>query len=219
MPTEKTLLTSVTSDHKKGRRYVEICRAQYDGAALSEDRAQVLNQNPGFARNLRWLIDRCSMPLVAPEGGRIHIVRVPVDPGREWNAAIDAIGPHTGKNGDVRKVGDQYPPDAGKTVEREIVLVNFGVTISDAQHALDWADTFGLSPEKPRGVFSVCEHTPTLHRELGVNEMAVISAVSCSFVGVRRVPGAWWLDAGRSAGLLWFGGKFNAHCWFAFSRE
>lgn len=52
MPTRKTLLTSVTSDSRKGRRYVEICRAQYDKAELDGESAQILNEHPGFAAYL-----------------------------------------------------------------------------------------------------------------------------------------------------------------------
>lgn len=52
MPTPKALLTSVNSDSKKGRRYVEICRAQYDKAGLDEESAQELNESSGFAAYL-----------------------------------------------------------------------------------------------------------------------------------------------------------------------
>ena len=50
MPTPKiALLTSVTADSKKGRRFVEICRAQYNKAELDGEGAQNLNEHPGWA--------------------------------------------------------------------------------------------------------------------------------------------------------------------------
>ena len=50
MPTpKKALLTSVTADSKKGRRFVEICRAQYNKAELNDEEAQNLNEHPGWA--------------------------------------------------------------------------------------------------------------------------------------------------------------------------
>jgi len=52
MPTPKVLLTSVTSDSRKGRRFVGICRAKYDKAGLNEGEAQTLNEHPGFATYL-----------------------------------------------------------------------------------------------------------------------------------------------------------------------
>ena len=219
MPTPKALLTSVTSDHRKGRRFVELCRAQYDGAKLDEERAQFLNENKGFPAALRELIQRYSMPVAAPEGGRIHIVRVPVNPAREWQEAIDAAGPNTGKDWGVRKVADHYPPQAGPVEEREVILVNFGKTIPNGQYALDWAKPFGINASDPRKVFAVGEHKPKLHRELGVDAMAVISLVPCTFVGRQHVPRSWWFRSERRTNLYWFLDSFHDYYWFAFSRE
>jgi hypothetical protein len=159
------------------------------------------------------------MPVKAPEGGRILVVRVPVNPGREWQEAINAAGPNTGSDWAVRKVGDQYPPQSGEPKEREIILVNFGKTIPDTQYALDWAKPYGLSPEPPRGVFAIGEHKPQLHRELKRSVVVVVSPVPCSFGDLRLVPGVWWNDAERSAFLYWFDNEWSDYYWFAFSRE
>lgn len=222
MPTSTTLLTSVatvTADHKKGRRAVQLFRGAYDGAGLTPDRAQFLNENRAFPAALRDLIARCSMPVVAPKGGRIHIVRVPVDPGRDWQEAINAAGPDTGGDWAIRKVGDQYPPETGEPREREIILVNFGQTIESLQPALDWAEPYGLSGEKPRGVFAIGEHKPNLRRELGQEVLVVVSPVQCSFEGGRPAPCAWSGASGRGAGLRWSDDRFGGLCWFAFPRE
>src|SRR3989344_4561221 len=57
--------------------------------------------------------------LVAPDGGRIHVLRVPVNPTREWQEAINAAGPNTPSNYDVRKVADKYPPQDGGVEEKK----------------------------------------------------------------------------------------------------
>ena len=220
MPMGNPLLTSiVNSDSKKGRRYVEICRAQYDAAGLDEKRAQVLNENKVFAAALRALIEQYSMPVAAPDGGRLCVVRVPVDPARDWREAVKAVGPDTGSSWDIWKVGEHYPPQEGKIEEKEIILVNFGKTIPDTEYAINWATPLGLKAVDPRPVFAIAEHKPTLHNELGVDGLAIVSPVPCSFEGARRVPYVWLRGAERVARLGWFGKEWFDSYWFAFSRE
>ena len=157
--------------------------------------------------------------ITAPEGGRIHILRVPVNPAREWQEGINAAGPNTPENFDVCKVGGLYLPQKGKVEEREIILVNFGKTIPNGQYALDWAKQYKLCPDGPRGCFAIGEHKPNLDKELGMNPMAVVSLEECSFEGERRVCNVWWDDAGRYASLYWFGDDLGGDYWFAFVRE
>jgi hypothetical protein len=159
------------------------------------------------------------MPVQAPKSGRLHVVRVPVNPGSEWHEAVNAAGPDTPKNYDVRKVADKYPPQKGEASKQEIILVNFGKTIPNSQYALDWAKPLGLKPTSPRGIFAVGEHKPKLNEELGVAYMAVVSLEDCSFGGGRHVPFLWWGGSCRWARLRWFGGGWGGDCWFAFSRE
>ena len=59
MPTPKRQAL-LTSDSKKGRRAVEIFRAQYDKAGLGDDAGQRLNEHPGFAPYLAQGIRRFS---------------------------------------------------------------------------------------------------------------------------------------------------------------
>ena len=158
--------------------------------------------------------------IIPPPGGRVHILRVPVNPSRDWNEAINAAGPDTPKSYDVRKVGrDLYPPQAGEPKEQEIILVNFGKTIPNGQHVLDWAKSFGLRPVSPRAVFSVLEHNPELNQVLKMAYMAVVSLDVCSFEGERRVCVSWWDDAERKAYLFWFDYDWRDFYWFAFVRE
>lgn len=219
MPTKKlSTSTVITADHPKGRQATDLFRAAYNKTALDEVRGQVLNENPNFPEALRRLIEEHSMLVAAPKGGRLHVVRVPVNPAREWQDAINVL-PNTGKDWDIRKVGEHYPPQEGPVEEHEIILVNFGKTITNGQFALDWAKPFGLLPADPRKVFAVGEHKPMLHRELGFSAMVVVSLEECSFEGDRRVPLAWWDGGRRGAVLDWFVDDWYGNRWFAFVRK
>lgn len=209
----------ITSDDPRGQQAVAVFRAAYNKVGLDPERAQFLNGNGAFATALRKVIEEHSMPVVAPKGGRIHVVRVPVDPAREWQEAINAAGPDTPANYDVRKVGHLYSQQTGAVVEREIILVNFGKTIPNGQYALDWAKPLGLMPVSPRAVFAIGEHRPQLNTELGMSYMAVVSLEQCSFEGSRQVPFAWWSASKREAYLGWFDDGWVGYCWFAFVRE
>lgn len=64
MPTpKKALLTSatVTADHKKAQRAIELFRAMYNKAGLSEDDAQFLNENPEFPQAMLDAIKKHSV--------------------------------------------------------------------------------------------------------------------------------------------------------------
>lgn len=157
--------------------------------------------------------------LVAPDGGRIHIVRVLVNPSRPWQNAVDSAGPNTPSNYDVRRVADKYPPQDGAVEEKEIILVNFGRTIPDTQVAVDWVKQYKLRPASPRPVFAIGECKPQLHRELGLDSMAVVSPEECTFDGGRRVCHVWWGGADRDCYLDWYDDEWDADFWFAFVRE
>ena len=59
----KSLTTSiVTSRDKKGIGFMQKCEAAYNKARLDENRAQLLNEDPEFAKELAMLIDKRSQP-------------------------------------------------------------------------------------------------------------------------------------------------------------
>ena len=61
MPTQTVLSTSVvTTDHPRGQKFVETCRAQYNKARLGEDAAQQLNESSGFAADIAEAIRKHS---------------------------------------------------------------------------------------------------------------------------------------------------------------
>ena len=111
MPTQNALLTS---DSSKGRRYVEICRAQYDKAELQEEEAQVLNEHPGFAAYLAAGIRRFSQKgpvfpvwLEIEVGGKSKDELTTLNKGAERetsNYAADIMGKDAWKPGQVEVV-------------------------------------------------------------------------------------------------------------------
>ncbi len=157
--------------------------------------------------------------LVPPDGGRIHIVRVPVRLDREWQEAINAAGPDTPDNYNVRKVGDQYPPRGNRVVEAEIVLMNFGPNGGNWDKAIAWADQYRLKRTNPRYAFAIGEHKPELHRELEMDYMYAVATEECTFGGDRDACFVWWGRSERGCGLSRVGDYGGPSGWFAFLRE
>lgn len=158
--------------------------------------------------------------IVAPEGGRLHTVCIPVDESVNWNTAVSAGFPNTPSNYDVWKVGDQYPPRPRVvSVKREIILINFGKEISNADIAFAWGKEHKLISASPRSIWALGKHKPQLNTELEQNVLAVASLEECAFSGDRRVPCGWWGGGERRAFLDLPDHRWYDHCWFAFVRE
>lgn len=157
--------------------------------------------------------------ITVPKGGRIHIVSVLVNESRPWKDAASAAGPNTGRDRDIWKVGDQYSPVVGATQGlQQVILVNFGKHMR-SEDVLDWGKEQHLRPASPRSVLAISEHYPNLNRDLTVDNMTVISLVTCSFGGERRVPYVWWDESLRKSNLSWFDYEWREDYWFAFVRE
>ena len=157
--------------------------------------------------------------ITPPPGGRLHPVRVPVNPHREWQEAINAAGPNTPADYNVRKVGDLYPVTTGPIANAEIILMNFGPDGGNWAKALEWAKINNLELTTPRQVFAIGEHQPKLHKELGMNPMYVVATTECTFAGDQRACDLWWHGAERGASLGWVGVYGDAGGWFAFVRK
>jgi hypothetical protein len=158
--------------------------------------------------------------VIPPEGGKIEILSVQANDSRSWEDAVSAAGPNTGRDWDIWRVGDFYPPMAGATEGlQEIILVNFGGGgYMRSEEILAWAKSQRLIPGSPRKVFAVGESCPSLHWDLGTDVMSLVSLVPCSFEGRRRVPSVWWYGSLRQADLRWFAYGWYAYNWFAFIR-
>jgi len=157
--------------------------------------------------------------LVPPDGGRIHIVRVPVRLNREWQEAINAAGPDTPGNYNVRKVGDQYPPKGNEVVEVEIVLMNFGPNGGNWDKAIAWANQYRLKRTNPRHAFGIGEHKPELHREFKMGYMYAVATEECAFEGDRNACDVWWSRSMRECSLDRVEDCGDSAAWFTFLRE
>ena len=174
----------------------------------------------------------------APTGGRIHRVRVTVDPGRKWIQAIKAAGPDTPKQWlktDIGQAGEQFPPHLEpKPAEREFILVNFGRAVS-GQAALDWGMMNCKRNALPREIFAIAQNHPNLNQELKTNgAMALLSLEVCKmgadvfspvegelFLAKRRVVecvcAVAWTEKRKRYCKLAELNEFTDICWFAFN--
>lgn len=158
------------------------------------------------------------LKIVAPEGARIHILRVKVKLDRPWQEAVDAAGPNTPTDYNVRKVGDLYVPTGTGEEDQEHVLLNYPAGDGNWDKAHAWAKDKGLKKTVPRGVFAIGEHHPTLHSILEVNPMYVVATTECTFEGYRHACYVWWHDSERRASLCWVENFGRASGWFAFRK-
>jgi hypothetical protein len=131
----KSLNTSalVTADSPKGQRATETFRAQYNKAGLTEESAQVLNENPGFAAYLLTGIKRFSMK--APD---YELVRTIL--GKDFISPEEIMKSRKGVN------------------YTEEQLVQFGETVP-AQEILEWCRDnsymFVAGPNRPMSLLEI----------------------------------------------------------------
>ena len=205
---KNTLVTSNQTDTVRDMANAKrVTRAQFT-AAMDDGR---------IARFLDTLkIDPTE--LTPPPGARLHTVRIRFKPDREWQESIDAAGPNTPSDYNVRKVGDQYPPTGTEEIEEDLILLNFP-NGDGFDAALAWAKSKQLENTVPREVFVIGEQHPKLHEELGQNLMHVAATKECTFGGNRYACYVWWFDSERKASLLWVLHFDNSCDWFAFRKS
>ena len=159
-----------------------------------------------------------------PLGARLHTVRVKYDPSRPWQEAVNAAGPNTPSDYNVRKVGELYLPTCGrnsaeeKLVEVELIMLNYLNGGGGWDKALAWGQTAGLKQTSPREVFAIGEQHPRLHKTLKVNPMYAVATTECSFDGRRQACRVWWCDSGRWAFLRWVSCFVGSDGWFVFRK-
>jgi hypothetical protein len=150
-------------------------------------------------------------------GCRTRVVCVPVDQGRSWQEAITAVDSRVGPHWDIRKVGDLYPGQSTGPEDEDIVLVNFGRTMSDLD-VIGWGMQFKFVPKPPRSVFAVAEHKHRLLWEPEDN-LSIISLVPCMFEGGRYVCHVWFHDKRSDPNLLRYNEIRDGRFWFAFGEH
>lgn len=153
-----------------------------------------------------------------PKGARIHSLRVKVTLDEEWQAAINAGGPNTPEDFNVRKVADQYLPTGTGEAERELILLNYSNSRGSWDKACAWARRVGLSDTDPREVFPVGAQYTALHQVLKCDPMYVVATTDYTFRGNRLAYCVWWDGSRRSARRLWVGSFGDSSDWFAFRK-
>lgn len=154
----------------------------------------------------------------APKGARVHILEVEVKQDREWQAAVNAAGPNTPNDYNVRKVGDQYAPVGKGKVKEKLILLNFPNGDGNWDKAIAWAETKGLKRTHPREAFAIGEQHPRLPEQLGQNPMYAVATTDCSFEGRRDACYVWWRASKRRASLDWVEGFGLTSDWFVFRK-
>jgi hypothetical protein len=186
---------------------------QANAKGISRERFQQALSDGSVSRFLDSLLS-----IAPPEGARNHVIKVRVNQEREWQEAVNAAGPDTPADYNVRKVGGQYPPAGKGIVEEELILLNFPTGGGDWYKATAWAEAQGLKQTNPRQVFAIGEQHQKLHKQLGQNPMYVVSTADCSFEGRRSACYVWWDGSRRKASLYWVGSFDSANDWFAFRK-
>ena len=200
-PRQAVCVQQMANDKKVGR---ELFQASLD--------------NGDFARFLDD-VKAGTVGISAPPGARIHIVRgVRVKQDRPWQEGVNAAGPNTPSDYNVRKVSDLYVPVGNQEVTKDFILLNYPQGGGGWDNANAWAQAARLKGTNPREVFAVGEQHPTLHNILGQNPMYVVATTECFFDGYRQACYVWWNGSDRKACLYWVSCFDRTHDWFAFSK-
>lgn len=179
------------------------------------DKPVTLNDDGSVSRFLDGLK---TGEILAPEGARVHLLQVRVRLDEPWQEAVNAAGPDTPADYNVRKVGDLYVPTGTGEDEQEYILLNYPAGNDNWDKALAWGAASGLKKTVPREVFAIGRQYPELHRTLGLNPMYVAATTDCTFGGFRQACYVWWDGAEREANLFWVSG-FRGRCgWFLFRK-
>lgn len=193
----------------------EVARLAND-RGISRSQFQEALDNGAIAK----FLDTLKTGMAPPQGARVHVVHIRVKKNREWQEAINAAGPNTPADYNVRKVGDLYLANETEEIEEDLVLLNFTKGDGSWDKARAWAQGTGLLEDTdPREVFAVVEQYPGLHQELGVNPMYVVATTECTFDGYRQACYVCWRDSDREARLRWVSHFGYLRDWFAFRKR
>ncbi len=210
---KKMLVTSNQTDAVRDMANAKgVTRAEFQAAQDDGRIARFLNSLKGCANSTDLT------GLTPPPGARLHIVRIHFKPDYEWQEAVNAAGPNTPSDYNVRKVGDQYPPAGTEEIEEDLILLNFP-NGDGFDAALAWAASKQLEKTVPREVFAIGEQHPKLHEVLGQNPMYVAATKECTFGGFRHACCVWWYGSGREARLPWVKRFAYSRAWFAFRKS
>jgi len=168
--------------------------------------------------------DQCT--LIPPLGVRIHTVHISFEPDRDWQDAVNTVGPDTPRGYGIWTVGYRYPPTGTGIIKRNIILLNFADDDGDWDRALACAQSMQLKGTIPREVLAIGEQCPNLHMELNQVPLYVFSMSTCVYT-IHALPHAccvYWDTSKREARLHrirpgdLIRSEVCRRAWFAFHR-
>ena len=169
-----------------------------------------------FLDSLKW--KPVEIKLSDGTSAQIIEIEVEVEQDCEWQSAVNAAGPNTPSDYNVRKVGDQYTPVGKGKVKEKLILLNFPSGGGSWNKAITWAKAENHKQTNPREALAIGEHHPKLHEQLGQNPMYAVATTDCSFGGNRSACYVWWNVSKRMANLAWVEYFDCANAWFVFRK-
>ena len=146
---------------------------------------------------------------------RTHELSVTVVQNRPWKEALEAAGPDTPDNYNIRKIEECYQPKSDKTEDVEFVLLNFSENGS-WDKALKWAISNGYEPSNPREVFAVAEKHDLI-KILGINDwIHLVATTKCTFDGCHQSCFVDLDESDREVDLDWLDNFDIQYVWFLF---
>ena len=163
-------------------------------------------------------------------GARTHVIRrIHVDQGRDWNEAINLIGPDTQGTSFVRKpnIGEQYLPVSSQEDEFDVILFSYlgdrssGEKLDDRMSS--WVQEANVINTNPREVFAIGQRYRNFNTSVYRQAMSINCPSYCSFIGQRHLCFLSYTRshfseriAHRSIGLRIRDFLANEDDWFAF---
>jgi len=130
------------------------------------------------------LKERRDQIVAGRENIRTFELKATVRQDRPFIEALEAAGPCTPNNYNVRKIGDLYPPVSNRQEDVEFVLRSFPKGGGSWDKALAWAKPNGYKISNPREAFAVAEQHD-LRKLLDRNWLYLVATTECSFRGYR----------------------------------
>ena len=141
-----------------------------------------------------------------------------VDQNRDYNEALEAAGPDTPGNYNVRKVGYLYLSVSDEMEEVTFVLRNFPKGGGSWDKALAWAEAKGYKPTNPREGFAVAEQY-NLKKPINCDWIYIVATTECDFDGYRQAVCVGVDESDRVANLNRLENFGNDNDWFLFRNS
>ena len=209
--------------------------------AASAKRGQVARYMLDIARGTQTLVMEEALKLflavgiisevtdiVAPKGGKVFRLLVPVNWAMAWKEFQLRCCPQTDPNNAVLNVGEQFASTFMGITFVEIILVWFGKgSYTTGAQALEWAKPYESQLEAahgriPAAIIGYVQGIVAQLKPLGFcyDSVGIVTPSEFKLGEARRFPYAWrYGGGGRGADWYDVGYGWGDYCLFAFSRK